>query len=106
MRFEYLDSDVPMTVIGGHMGGFTAAALGDAIHYLDRLQDAVVRIRADAPLQQVDERIGSITLETCLAPRVRAVAFERRWHRHNREVVLAQSIFALDAALVMQAGNA
>lgn len=70
MRFEYLDSSVPMTVIGGHMGRFTAATLGNAIHYLDRLQDAVVRIRADAPLQ------------------------------------LAQSIFALDAALVTQAGNA
>lgn len=87
------------TVIGGHMGRFPAAVLDNALHYLDRLRDAVVRIRADASPQEADERIASIRIEACLAPRVEPAAFERQWHQHNLEVIVAQSVFAFDAAI-------
>jgi glyoxylase-like metal-dependent hydrolase (beta-lactamase superfamily II) len=87
------------TVIGGHMGRFSAGVFGNAIHYLDRLQDAVVRIRANASPQEADDRIASIRIETCLAPQVEPAAFEREWHQHNLEVIVAQSIFALDTAI-------
>ncbi|WP_129647451.1 MBL fold metallo-hydrolase [Peristeroidobacter agariperforans] len=87
------------TVIGGHMGRFTAAVLDNAIHYLDRLREAVVSIRANASPQEADERIASIRIEACLAPRVEAAAFERQWHQHNLEVIAAQSVFAFDTAI-------
>jgi cyclase len=94
------------TVIGGHMGWFPAAALDNAIHYLDRLQDAVVRIRANATVQEADDRIASIAIETCLAPRVEPVAFEREWHQHNLEVIVAQSTFSLDTAVASRERHA
>jgi cyclase len=87
------------TVIGGHMGRFSAAALDNAIHYLDRLQKTVVSIRASETPQDADCRISSISIETCLAPQVEPVAFEREWHRRNLEVIVDQSTFALDTAI-------
>jgi cyclase len=87
------------TIVGGHMGRFPAAALDNARHYLDRLQDAVVQIRADATPREADDRIASIAIESCLAPQVEPVAFEREWHQHNLEVIVAQSVFSLDAAV-------
>lgn len=94
------------TIVGGHMGRFPAATLGHAIHYLDRLRDAVVRTRNDASPDQVDARIGGIRIEDCLAPAVEPTAFERRWHGHNLEAIVAQSIFALDAALAVREAQA
>lgn len=94
------------TIIGGHMGRFPIAVLDNAIHYLDRLQDAVVRIRANASPQEADDRIASIRIEACLAPQVEPAAFEREWHQHNLEVIVAQSIFRLDTAIAAQAGYA
>jgi len=94
------------TVVGGHMGSFPAGTLDNAIHYLDRLRDAVVRLRLDAPPGQLDAHIGSIRVEDCLAPRVAPTAFERTWHGHNLEAIVAQSIFALDAALASQEAHA
>ena len=87
------------TVVGGHMGRFSAAALDNAVHYLDRLQDAVVRIRANAAPQEVDGRIASIAIDACLAPQVEPSDFEREWHLHNLEVIVAQSTFAFDTAI-------
>lgn len=87
------------TVVGGHMGRFSAASLDNAVHYLDRLQDAVVRIRANTALQEVDGRIASIAIDACLAPQVEPSDFEREWHLHNLEVIVAQSTFALDTAI-------
>ncbi|KRF00540.1 hypothetical protein ASG87_12655 [Frateuria sp. Soil773] len=87
------------TVIGGHMGRFAAGVLDNAIHYLDSLADTVVRLRTGFAPEAADERIASIRIEDCLAPGVEPSAFEREWHRRNLEAVVAQSIFALDAAL-------
>lgn len=86
-------------VVGGHMGRFPAVALDNAAHYLDRLREAVVDIRANVPPGHIDERIGSIRIESCLAPRVEPTAFEMEWHQNNLQVIVAQSIFALDAAI-------
>jgi glyoxylase-like metal-dependent hydrolase (beta-lactamase superfamily II) len=94
------------TIIGGHMGRFPTAVLGNAIHYLDRLQDVVVRIRANASPQEADDRIASIRIEACLAPQVEPAAFEREWHQHNLEVIVAQSIFALDTVIASRARHA
>jgi cyclase len=94
------------TVIGGHMGRFPAAALDNATHYLDRLQEAVVRIRANATAQEADDCIASIRIEDCLAPRVEPVAFEREWHQHNLEVIVAQSTFSLDTAIASRERHA
>lgn len=94
------------TVIGGHMGRFPATVLDNAIHYLDRLRDAVIQIREDATPQRADDRIAAIPIEACLAPQVEPAAFEREWHQRNLEVIVAQSVFALDAAIASQAGRA
>jgi cyclase len=93
------------TVVGGHMGKFPAVVLDNAIHYLDRLRDAVVGIRADASPQEADERIASIQIEACLAPRVEPAAFERQWHQHNLEVIVAQSVFAFDTAIASRSAT-
>jgi cyclase len=94
------------SVVGGHIGRFTAAALDNAIHYLDRLKDSVVRIRSDAAMRETDRRIASIAIEDCLAPGVEPTGFEREWHQRNLDVIVAQSIFALDAAIAARAGRA
>lgn len=94
------------TVIGGHMGRFPAAVLDNAIHYLDRLQEAVVRIRTDATPREADDRIAAIAIEACLAPQVEPSGFEREWHRHNLDAIVAQSVFALDTAIASRAGRA
>lgn len=94
------------TVIGGHMGRFAASTLGNAIHYLDRLQDVVVGIRSHATAQEADGRIASIPIGACLAPQVEPTGFECEWHQRNLEVIVAQSIFALDAALVSREARA
>ncbi len=86
-------------VVGGHMGVFDAVVLDNALHYLRRIQDIVVGIRLNASSIQWAEQIAAIPLEDCLAPGVVPTAFEREWHGHNLEVVVTQSIFALDAAL-------
>lgn len=91
------------TVIGGHMGRFPPAVLDNAIHYLDRLQGAVVDAHARQSPQETHDRIAAIPIEACLAPGVEPAAFEREWHRRNLDVIVAQSIFALDAALASRA---
>jgi len=85
------------TVIGGHMGRFPAAVLDNAIHYLDRLQAAV--IQANATPREADDRVAAIRIEQCLAPGVEPTQFERTWHQHNLEIITAQAVFALDAEL-------
>lgn len=92
------------TVVGGHMGRFSGAVLDNAIHYLDRLQETVVRIRVDEPSDEVNDRIASIPIESCVASTVEPAAFERQWHLNNLKVIVEQSVFALDA-LVSRAGN-
>ena len=92
-------------VIGGHMGRFSAATLDNAIHYLDRLQDVVIRIRTHEPLQEAGDRIASIPIEACMAPQVEPAVFERQWHQHNLEVIVEQSIFALDTAIAARTDN-
>lgn len=94
------------TVVGGHMGRFTGAVFDHAIHYLDRLRDTVVGIRSEAPAHTIDERIAAIRIEDCVAPSVEPAAFEREWHRHNLDAIVAQSIFALDTAIAAQAVRA
>ena len=94
------------TVIGGHMGRFSAVTLDNAIHYLDRLRETVVSIRSTDTPQDVDRQIASISIEACLAPRVEPAAFEREWHRNNLEIIVAQSIFALDTAIASRVGHA
>jgi cyclase len=93
-------------VIGGHMGRFSAATLDNAIHYLDRLQAAVIRIRASETPQEANRQIGSIAIEACLGPQVEPMPFEREWHQHNLEVIVEQSIFTLDTAIASRMGNA
>lgn len=87
------------TVVGGHMGRFPAVVLDNAIHYLDRIRDIVVRIRNEAPPLEIDDRIAAIRIEDCIAPGVGPAGFEHEWHRHTLEAIVAQSTFALDAAL-------
>lgn len=94
------------TVIGGHMGRFPAAVLDNAVHYLGRLQDTVVGIRSNGTSQESDDRIASIPIEVCLAPNVQPSAFEREWHQRNLDVIVAQSVFALDTAVASRVGNA
>lgn len=78
-------------VVGGHMGSFPAVTLDNAVHYLERLREAVMDIR--------DGRIDSIRIESCLAPGVIPTAFEREWHRNNLQVIVAQATFVLDTAI-------
>lgn len=86
-------------VIGGHMGRFPAVTLDNAVHYLDRLQQIVVDIRASVPMDGVAGRVAAIRIEDCIAPEVEPSDFEREWHGHNLEVIVSQSVFALDAAV-------
>jgi cyclase len=94
------------TVIVGHMGRFPAVTLDNAIDYLDRLQECVIQIRANAAPDEVDARIASIRIEACLAPQVEPVAFEREWHQHNLEVIVAQATFTLDTVIAARVGHA
>ena len=94
------------TVVGGHIGRFAAATLANATHYLDRLQDEVVHIRAQTAATEIDDRIAAIAIDTCLAPGVQPVAFEHEWHRRNLEVIVDQSVFALDTAIASRAVRA
>lgn len=87
------------TVIGGHLGRFPATVLDNAIHYLDRLRDQVIRIRNEAAGQDIERRLAAIAIEACLAPQVEPTAFERDWHQRNLEVIVAQSVFELDTAM-------
>lgn len=93
------------SIVGGHMGRFSAAVLDNANYYLDRLQEAVIRIRVHEPLHEAAGRIAAIPIEACVAPRVEPAAFERQWHQNNLKVVVEQSVFALDA-FASRAGNA
>ncbi len=86
-------------VIGGHMGHFPSTVLDNAIHYLDRLRDTVVALRAAAPPHSFEQDVASIRIEACVAPHVEPTAFEREWHQRNLEAIVAQSIFALDTAM-------
>ena len=94
------------TVVGGHIGSFPGTVFDNAIHYLDRLREAVVRIRLDAAAGDVDDRIGAIEIGACLAPGVEPTGFEREWHRNNLAVIVAQSVFAFDAAVALPAVRA
>jgi len=91
------------TIVGGHIGKFPARVLDNAAHYLARLQAAVIEIRADSSLQDANQRLGSIRIEDCLAENIEPVAFEREWHQHNLEIIVAQSIFSFDAVMASRA---
>jgi len=41
-----------------------------------------------------------------MAPQVEPAVFERQWHQHNLEVIVEQSIFALDTAIAARTDNA
>ncbi|WP_462078630.1 MBL fold metallo-hydrolase [Luteimonas sp. RIT-PG2_3] len=86
-------------VVGGHVGAFDAQVLDNALHYLARLREAVVHIRTQAPSAEIEQRIAAIRIEDCIAPQVEPSAFEREWHGNNLDVIGAQAIFALDAAM-------
>lgn len=86
-------------VVAGHIGAFGAETLDNALHYLSALRDNVVGIRTRTPSSEVSGRIATIRIEDCLAANVEPSAFEREWHGHNLDVIVSQSIFALDASL-------
>ncbi|QII29167.1 MBL fold metallo-hydrolase [Stenotrophomonas maltophilia] len=86
-------------VVGGHIGVFDAPVLGNALHYLRRIQEIVVDIRLRAAPAEATPLIATIRLEECIASGVTPTAFEREWHGHNLTAIVAQSIFSLDAAL-------
>jgi len=86
-------------VVGGHIGAFDAPVLDNALRYLGRIEESVVRIRVDSPAVEVPHRIASVRIEDCLEPGVEPTAFEREWHANNLDAIVAQSIFALDASL-------
>ena len=94
------------TVVGGHMGRFPSVVLDNALHYLDRLRECVVGIRIDAVGHDFAERVASIPVERCLAPGVEAAPFVRQWHRFNLDVIVGQSVFALDAVLAARGAHA
>lgn len=87
------------SIVGGHIGSFPAAVLDHALHYLDRLRQIVMALRAEHGAAAVAPHIARIAIEDCLAPGVAACAFEREWHRHNLRVIAEQAIFSLDAAI-------
>jgi hypothetical protein len=86
-------------VVGGHIGVFDAAVLGNALHYLQRMQEIVVDIRLRTAPTEATALMAAIRLEDCIASGVTPTAFEREWHGHNLTAIVAQSIFSLDAAL-------
>jgi len=94
------------TVIGGHIGRFDANVLDRAQHYLAQLQAAVVHVRNHAPPEQLEAKIAALPIEACLAPGVQALPFEREWHQHNLAAIVAQQLFALDAALARREAHA
>ncbi|GAB3045467.1 MBL fold metallo-hydrolase [Stenotrophomonas tumulicola] len=89
-------------IVGGHMGIFDAPVLDNALHYLARLRDAVMHVRAHPDTSEAVHRIATIRIEDCLAPSVEPSPFERQWHANNLEAIVAQSIFALDASLMLR----
>lgn len=86
-------------VVGGHMGVFDASVLDNALHYLARIEEAVVRIRMQAAPAEVAARVAAIPIESCVALQVEPSAFEREWHANNLGVIIEQSTFGLDASL-------
>ena len=86
-------------IVGGHIGVFDASVLDNALRYLERIRESVVRIRTDSPAAEVSHRIASIRIEDCVEPQVQPTAFEREWHRNNLDAIVSQSIFTLDASL-------
>lgn len=86
-------------VVGGHVGVFEEATLGNALHYLARIEEIVVRIRRQSAPSELAARIAAIRIEDCVAPQVVPGAFERTWHANNLDVIVEQSVFALDASL-------
>lgn len=88
-------------VIGGHIGMFDAATLGNAQYYLRRLREVTVDIYKARRLKRDLDAIRSISLESCLAPGITPCAFEREWHGRNLEVLIEQETFKLDAVQEM-----
>jgi glyoxylase-like metal-dependent hydrolase (beta-lactamase superfamily II) len=87
------------TVVGGHMGCFSAMVLDNALHYLRQLREAVVRVRLQTPALEQAHAIKAIHIQECVAEIVEPSEFEREWHGHNLDVIVKQEVFALDAAL-------
>src|SRR3546814_3052568 len=81
------------TVIGGHMGRFSATVLDNAIHYLGRLRDTVVAIHSDGEPWKADDPIARIPIEACLAPNVQPAA---RSEEHTSEL---QSLMRISYAV-------
>lgn len=91
------------TVVGGHMGPFDAAVLDNALHYLDRIRQSVVAIRAQGEGESLASRLATLRIGDCLAPGVEASAFETAWHLRNLEAIESQGIFELDTYLARSA---
>jgi len=94
------------TVVGGHMGCFSAVVLDNALHYLRQLRQAVVRARLHATALDAEQDIQAIRVHDCVAPGVEPSDFEREWHGHNLDVIVKQEVFALDAALAARGSAA
>src|SRR3546814_16810240 len=93
------------TVIGGHMGRFSATVLDNAIHYLGRLRDTVVAIHSAGEPWKADDPIVRIPIEACLAPNVQPPDFDSECTQRNMDVIAAQLVFALDTAIASRVEN-
>src|SRR3546814_11205695 len=93
------------TVIGGHMGRFSATVLDNAIHYLGRLRDTVVAINSDGEPWKADDPKARIPIEACLAPNVQPEAFERERTRPHLAVFPARAAFTTDTANATTGAN-
>src|SRR3546814_19498141 len=65
------------TVIGGHMGRFSATVLDNAIHYLGRLRDQVVAIHSDGEPWKADDPIATNPIAACLEPISQPAVFQQ-----------------------------
>src|SRR3546814_19000538 len=73
------------TVIGGHMGRFSATVLDNAIHYLGRLRDTVVALHPDGEPWKAAHPLARIPIDTRQARTVPPEVFEREWTQDRNE---------------------
>jgi cyclase len=87
-------------VIEGHQGVLGGETIGNALHYLNSLEEHVRRARLSA---KETDSILEIGLEECLKPGVAGSPFERTFHGRNLQTIIERGLFAQEATETLPA---
>lgn len=95
---KYLQTKERSRVVPGHIGIYDNKAFENALFYLNLLQKRVQNAR-NSP--DGERSILGISIEDCMAPKLTATEFERKFHEINLRLIIERKLFLPQSELCL-----